>query len=116
MLFSEIHGNRDTAEPKVLSARLPCACPPCRKNIMDAPHKCEYKNIRSIKEQFIIQNRNQDDNAEDDPLGLQSLTVAQLKSELAARGLTKGGNKPVIIARLSESIASDNGESENYDE
>ena len=116
MLISEIHGNRDTAEPKILSARLPCACPPCHKNVMDAPHKYEYKHIRSIKEQFIIQNRNQDDNAEDDPLGLQSLTVAQLKSELAARGLTKGGNKPVLISQLSEPIASNNGEPENHDE
>lgn len=116
MLISEIHGNRDSSEPKILLARMPYACPPCRKNIMDAPHKCEYKNIRSIKEQFIIQIRNQGGNAEDGTLGLQSLTVAQLKAELAARGLTKRGTKPIIIAQLSESIASDDGEPENYDE
>ena len=97
MLISEIHGNRDTSEPKILSARLPCACQPCRKNVMNAPQKCEYKSIRSIKEQFFIQNRNKDDDPEDDPLGLQSLPVAELKSELAARGLTKGGNKPVLL-------------------
>ena len=100
MLISEVHGNRDTSNPKIISARLPCACPPCRNNIMDAQEKCEYRNIRSIKEQLIIQNRSSNVATEDDPLGLNSLTVAQLKAELSSRGLKRGGNKSVLIARL----------------
>ena len=49
MLISEIHGNSDISKPKIISARLPCACPPCRNNVMDAQAKCEYKNIRCIR-------------------------------------------------------------------
>ena len=86
MLISEVHGNRDTSNPKIISARLPCACPPCRNNIMDAQETCKYRNIRSIKEQLIIQNRSSNVATEDDPLGLNSLTVAQLKPNYHREG------------------------------
>ena len=110
MLISEIHGNRDVAQPKIISARLPCACPPCRNNVMDAQVKCEYKNIRHIKEQLIVQNRSSNGSTEEDPLGLSLLTIVELKAELGARGMTKGGNKAALIARLAESMQSNDDE------
>ena len=59
-----------------------------------------------------MQNRRSDDAIEGDPLGLNLLTAVELSDELVARGMRKGGNKAVLIARLSESMQSDNGEPE----
>ena len=49
MLISEIHGNRDVSQSKIISARLPYVCPPCRNNVMDAQVKCEYKKYKAYK-------------------------------------------------------------------
>ena len=71
---------------------------------MDTQSKCEYKNIRHIKEQSIVQNIISNNATENDPLGLDLLTVVELRAELVARGMRKGGNKAVLIKRLPESI------------
>ena len=43
MLISQVNGTKNTNEQSLISARLPCSCPPCRLNVNEMVEKCEYK-------------------------------------------------------------------------
>ena len=96
----QIQGNIDPISPKkwtILTAILPCACPPCRSNPSDIM-SCQYKESRKLKSRVV--SKLEGINPVDDAYGINSLTVPLLKDELRARGLISSGNKPELRDRL----------------
>ena len=83
----------------LVTATLPCSCPPCRINPTNID-TCIYKGDRDLKK--IVVSKLEENNNDSDIHGLAKLTVAALKDELAARDLSKKGNKPELRARLEE--------------
>ena len=57
-----------------------------------------YKEIRTINTKIVSKQENR--TTDEDPYGINSLTVALLKEELRARNLKISGNKPELLARL----------------
>ena len=117
MKFAQIHGLKERnleGQWAVFSSILPCSCPPCRNNITGAGNMCLYKSNRQIISHLIIpiQYRIDDDNT----YGMRSLTVAQIKTELSARGMSTNELKPVLLARIVQAITREKNKSEYNDE
>ena len=110
MLISQVNGTKNTDKESLVSARLPCSCPPCRLNVNEMIQKCEYKSERMIEEHQIIMKNNDEDNTKDDPYGILTLTVTQLKAELLNRGLARSGLKQDLVARLLSDLERNNWE------
>ena len=70
------------------------------------------KNERQINTHLVIPKSNGSDNDNDNQYGMHLLTVAQLKFELSARGLSTTGLKPVLLARIVDGIRRQHGEPE----
>ena len=110
MLISQVNGTKNIDIPSLTSARLPCSCPPCRLNVNEMIEKCEYKSDQTIEEHQIIMKNDDENNVVDDPYGILALTVAQLKTELLNRGLSRSGLKQDLVARLLIDLERDNWE------
>ena len=110
MLISQVNGTKNTDISSLTSARLLCVCPPCRLNVNEMIEKCEYKSDRTIEEHQIIMKNDDENNVVDDPYGILALTVAQLKTELLNRGLSRSGLKQDLVARLLIDLERDNWE------
>ena len=108
MLISQVNGTKNTNGKSLMSARIPCSCPPCRLNVNEMAEKCEYKSERIIEEHAIIMKNNDTNSAENDPHGILQLTVASLKAELLNRGLSRTGLKHDLIARLVADLERNN--------
>ena len=59
------------------TAVLPCSCPPCRFNLSNRT-TCVYKHDRDLKTNIVSLKTINDDN-NDDPNGINKLTVPQLR-------------------------------------
>ena len=77
---------------------LPCPCPPCRCNPSNRT-TCVYNNDRDFKTNIVSLKVMKDDD-DNDPNGINKLTVPQLKEELLTRGLSIIGNKTKLKAQL----------------
>ena len=54
MLISQVNSTKNTNIQSLISARLPCSCPPCRLNVNEMVEKCEYKSEQIIEEYEIL--------------------------------------------------------------
>ena len=117
MKFAQIHGLKEINIEGwwVVSASiLPYSCLPCRNDSTSAGNICLYKSDRQIKSYLVIPV--QDGVYNDNTYGIRSLTVAQLKFVLSARGLSTTGLKHVLLTRIVHAITSENEELECNDE
>ena len=96
----QIQGNIEPTSPDkwtIHTSILPCSCSPCRSDTSNVD-LCIYKEIRTINTKIVSKQENR--TTDEDPYGINSLTVALLKEELRARNLKLSGNKPELLARL----------------
>ena len=87
---------------------LPCSCPPCFS--YSGAQSCLYKENRNVRSIVVSEKKSDGDT---DSFGISTLTVAQLKQEMAERGLVRSGNKSVLYARLLEYMKSKAFEDDN---
>ena len=85
-----------------ITSFLPCSCSICRKDPNDV-HHCEYKAIRNIK---INPIQYVPDSSDENNDSLNNMTVVDLKDICRAYGLSTGGLKNDLVARLSEFMES----------
>ena len=66
-------------------------------------------NLPTLLDVFLIKNerkwRKDFFYSENNPFGINGLTINQLKDELRGRGLRVGGNKPELLQRLADALA-----------
>ena len=107
MQLSQVNGhakiNNDTTY-SLTTYKLPCSCPSCRLYPYD-DHLCIYKGDRESNIVRVKMLTNETEQAVDDPYGILSLKVNELKVELKQRFLRVGGNKKDLQDRLEAAIA-----------
>ena len=109
MKLHQVQGTADTetddSNHRFFTSILPCSCPKCRIDPTGAAEGlCLYKSDRKIKEIFIVEKKDDVNTDENDPYGIKSLTVAELKKELASRGLIRTGLKAQLVERLTQDM------------
>ena len=90
-------------EKTLTTAELQCSCGPCRSNPGNT-ETCLYKDERGEIKKHTVRAVETDQN---DPHGIKSMKVAELKEELRARNLQVNGVKVVLIEQLTTSLESD---------
>jgi len=117
----QIQGNIEPTSPDkwtIHTSIIPCSCSPCRSDPSNVD-LCIYKEIRTINTKIVSKQENR--TTDEDPYGINSLTVALLKEELRARNLKLSGNKPELLARLLAHLKEDKNDAmddtvENHDD
>lgn len=100
-------GNK-SGEKTLTTSERQCSCPQCRFNPENLD-TCIYKEERGEIKTHVVKviDEKEKESEQDDPHGIKSLKVQELKDELRARGLPISGVKAVLIERLTASLNKD---------
>ena len=105
-------GSRDGKT--LTTSQRQCSCPQCKISLENL-ETCLYIVERGeIKTHAVKVIETGSEREQDDPHGIISLSVKELKDELRARGLPISGKKVVLLERLTASL-NDDHTAVNYD-